>query len=280
MKIYVKRGEKMKIHNQTAITFSMNRYQRNETKIEKTLDKLASGLNIRRAGDNAAGLAVSETFRAQVRGLSQAQRNMQDGLSVLSAADEGLNNVNSLLQRARELAVMNATDTLTDEDRQASQMELEQIMEGINDTANKLEFNTMKILGENAPLVLMVGANPGQQITIDLMDTSTTALGLDAANLLTRDASSELISKLDDAIVQTTSNLTKIGSYYEAIEHHMENSFVKESNITSSVSLLTDTDMAKEMMNFVGLEVRQKSDQLFVSTINQNTADILKILNN
>ncbi|MDQ0227125.1 flagellin N-terminal helical domain-containing protein [Metabacillus niabensis] len=270
----------MKIQNQTAITFSINRYQRNETKIEKTLDKLASGLNIRRAGDNAAGLAVSETFRAQVRGLSQAQRNMQDGLSVLSAADEGLNNVNGLLQRARELAVMNATDTLTDEDRQASQMELEQIMEGINDTANKLEFNTMKILGENAPLVLMVGANPGQQITIDLMDTSTTALGLDAVNLLTRDASSELIGKLDEAIVQTTSNLTKIGSYYEAIEHHMENSFVKESNITSSVSLLTDTDMAKEMMNFVGLEVRQKSDQLFVSSINQNTADILKILSN
>lgn len=270
----------MKIQNQTAITFSMNRYQRNETKVEKTLDKLASGLNIRRAGDNAAGLAVSETFRAQVRGLSQAQRNMQDGLSVLSAADEGLNNVNSLLQRARELAVMNATDTLTDEDRQASQMELEQIMKGINDTANELEFNTMKILGENAPLVLMVGANPGQQITIDLMDTSTTALGLDAVNLLTRDASSDLIGKLDEAIVQTTSNLTKIGSYYEAIEHHMENSFVKESNITASVSLLTDTDMAKEMMNFVGLEVRQKSDQLFVSTINQNTADILKILNN
>lgn len=270
----------MKIQNQTAITFSMNRYQRNETQVEKTLDKLASGLNIRRASDNAAGLSVSETFRAQVRGLSQAQRNMQDGLSVLSAADEGLNNVNGLLQRARELAVMNATDTLTDEDRQASQKELDQLLEGINDTAGKLEFNTKKILAENAPLVLMVGANPGQQIKVDLVDTSTTALGLDDVNLLTRDASSKLITKLDKAIVKTTNNLTKIGSYYEAIEHHMENSFVKESNITSSVSKLTDTDMAKEMISFVGLEVRQKSDQLFVSTINQNTADILRILSN
>ncbi|MBO1511727.1 flagellin [Metabacillus bambusae] len=268
----------MRIHNQSAIAFSVNRYQRNETKMEKTIDKLATGLNIRRASDNAAGLAVSETMRAQIRGLSQAQRNMQDGLSVLSAANEGLNNVNGLLQRARELAVMNASDTLTDSDRQASQMELEQLMEGINDTANKLEFNTKKILGDNAPLVLMVGANPGQKITLDLMDTSTSALELDDVNLLTTDTSSDLITKLDDAIMETTGNLTKVGSYYESIEHHMNNSLLKETNLTSSISKLTDTDMAKEMMQFVSLEIRQKSDLLLVSNVNQNAADILTII--
>src|SRR5690606_9978801 len=136
---------------------------------------------------NASGLAVSETMRAQIRGLSQAQRNMQDGLSVLQAADEGLNHVNGLLQRARELSVMSANDTLTSEDRAAAQMEFDELMQGINDTAEKLEFNTKKILRENAPLILMVGANPGQQLKINLVDTSTTALGLDGSTLLTQD---------------------------------------------------------------------------------------------
>ncbi|MED4454431.1 flagellin [Metabacillus fastidiosus] len=267
----------MKIHNQPAITFSVNRYQRNETKIEKTIDKLATGLNIRRASDNASGLAVSETLRAQVRGLSQAQRNMQDGLSVLQAANEGLNNVNSLLQRARELTVMNGNDTLTDSDRQASQLEFDQLMESINDTANKLEFNTKKILGNNAPLVLLIGANPGQQISLDLIDTSTKALGLDSLNLFNT-STDDLIMKLDDAITQTTGNLTKVGSYYEAIEHHMTNSLVKESNLTSSLSKITDTDIAKEMMQFVNLEIRKNSDQLLVSKVNQNVADVLNII--
>ncbi|MBM7649378.1 flagellin [Bacillus ectoiniformans] len=268
----------MKIHNQSAIAFSVTRYQRNETKMEKTLDKLASGLNIHKASDNASGLAVSETLRAQVRGLSQAQRNMQDGLSMLQAANDGLNNVNGLLQRARELAVMNANETMTDADRQASQLELEQLMAGINDTAHKMEFNTKKILGDNAPLVLMVGANPGQQITLDLMDTSTKALDLENLSVLTSSDASGLISQLDQAILKTADNLTVVGSYYEAIEHHMTNALVKEANLTSSLSKLADTDVAKEMMQFVSLEIRQKSDQILVSKVNQNTADVLNIL--
>lgn len=268
----------MKIHNQAMVTFSMTRYQKNDRLMEKTIDKLSTGNAIRRASNNAAGLAISETMRAQVRGLSQAQRNMQDGLSVLDAANEGLNNVNGLLQRGRELAVMSANDTLTDADRKASQEELNQLMQSINDTADKLEFNTKKILGENAPLVLMVGANPGQQITVDLVDTSTTALNLDGASLMTRDSAEQLIDQIDEAIAQTTGNLTKIGSYYEAIEHHIANTMVNESNLTSALSKITDTNMAKEMMNFVSLDIRQNSDQFMVSRINQSSSDALQLV--
>ncbi|OZI12745.1 flagellin [Bacillaceae bacterium SAS-127] len=267
----------MKVHNQAMVTFSVTRYQKNDRLMEKTLDKLSSGVAIRRASDNAAGLAVSETMRAQVRGLTQAQRNMQDGLSVLQAANEGLNNVNGLLQRGRELAVMNANGTLTAEDRKASQEELDQLMEAINDTATKLEFNTKKILGENAPLTLMVGANPGQRIDIELMDTSTTALNLDNISVLTQDSAHDLIQRLDDAIIQTTGNLTKIGAYYEAIEHHMANTMVKESNLTSSLSKIVDTDMAKEMMNHISLDLRKNSDQLIVSNINQSVSEVLQL---
>ncbi|MBY6270255.1 flagellin, partial [Parageobacillus thermoglucosidasius] len=115
----------MKIQNQSMIAFSTYRYQRNVTNLTKTLEKLSSGLKIYRASDNAAGLSISETLRAQIRGLAQSQRNMQDGLSVLKAAEEGLMNVNHLLQRIRELAVQNANDTLDAKDRAASQKELD-----------------------------------------------------------------------------------------------------------------------------------------------------------
>ncbi|MFL0364984.1 flagellin [Pseudobacillus sp. 179-B 2D1 NHS] len=267
----------MKIHNQAAIAFSVNRYQKNEKLMDQSISKLATGLAIRQASDNASGLVVSETVRAQVRGLSQAQRNMQDGISVLQAADEGLNNVNALLQRGRELSVMSANETLNAEDRQASQIELEKLMDAIDDTATKLEFNTKKILGENAPLLLMVGANPGQQISIDLMDTSTKALNLDNISLLTTESAGELITKFDAAIEKTAGNLTKIGSYYEAVEHHMKNTLVYETNLTTSLSKLVDTNMAKEIMNSASLSIRQNSDKIIVSHVNQSAHEILSL---
>ncbi|MDQ0214909.1 flagellin [Oikeobacillus pervagus] len=268
----------MKIQNQTMIAYSVNRYQRNDKMIGKSIEKLSSGIKINRANDNASGLAISETMRAQMRGISQAQRNMQDGLSVLQAADEGLSHVNGLLQRARELSVMNASDTLTHEDRQASQIELNQLMEAINDTADKLEFNTKKILGENTPLELMVGSNPGQKITINLMDVSTEALDLQNVSLLTQENAEQLIKKMDKAITTITGHLTKIGSYYEAVEHHIKNAIVFESNLTTSISMLKDTEMAKEMTHYTSLSIRQKGDQLLVAEVNNSVKEILNLL--
>ncbi|MBP2241994.1 flagellin [Cytobacillus eiseniae] len=267
----------MKINNQAMISFSVNRYQKNEKLMGNSIEKLASGTSISRASDNAAGLAISETMRAQLRGLSRSQSNMQDGLSVLQVANEGLNNVNTLLQRGRELAVMNATDTLSTADREASQLELDQLMKSINDTANTLEFNTKGILGANQSLALLVGANPGQQINIELMDTSTTALNLDNVSLATRADAENSISKFDSAIKITTRNLTKVGSYYEAIEHHMYNSLINESNLTTSFSKLKDTDIAKEMINNISLSIRQNSDKILVSKVNQSLTEILSL---
>lgn len=269
----------MKLQNQSMIAFSMNRYQRNNTQMEKTLGKLSTGLDIRSAADNPAGQAISETMRAQVRGLSQAQRNMQDGLSVLSAADEGLNFVNGLLQRARELSLMASNDTITNEDRIAAQLEMDQIMAGIDDTAEKLEFNTKKILGERAPLLLMVGSNPGQQLKIDLVDTSTKELfGATPVSIGTTGDARNAIARIDAAIEKTTNNSTKIGSYYEALEHHMKNTLVHETNVTSSLSSLEDTDMAKEMMRFISTSIRQNGDHLLVSQVNRNAQDVMKLL--
>jgi flagellin len=267
----------MKIQNQSMIAFSTYRYQRNVTNLTKTLDKLSSGLRIYRASDDAAGLSISETLRAQIRGLSQSQRNMQDGLSVLKSAEEGLMNVNNLLQRIRELAVQNASDTLDASDRAASQKELEQLLEAIDDTAEKLEFNTQKILGENRPLMLQVGANPGQTIAVDMVDTSTTSLELSGATLLTREDAEQLITKVDNALVQVTHHLTKVGADYEAIEHHLNNTMLKEANLIAAESMLRDTNIAREMMNYISGAIRQKGDYLLISHTNRNVEETLKL---
>ncbi|EIJ80538.1 flagellin domain protein [Bacillus methanolicus PB1] len=267
----------MKIQNQSMISFYMNRYQRNETALTKTLNKLSSGLRINQASEDAAGLSISETLRAQIRGLAQSQRNMQDGLSVLKSAEEGLMNINHLLQRIREIAVQNANDTLNANDRTASQKELEQLLQAIDDTAEKLEFNTQKILGQNRPLMLQVGANPGQIIAVDMVDTSTTSLGLNGAVLLTREDAEQLIKKVDNALIQVTNHLTNVGADYETIDHHLNNTILKELNLTASESLLRDTNIAREMLNYISGTIRQKGDYLFISHLNRNVEETLKL---
>ncbi|MGN7387142.1 flagellin N-terminal helical domain-containing protein [Sporosarcina sp. SAFN-015] len=272
----------MRVLSGEHIAVSANRSMRNAGQIEKSLMKLGSGVKIAKGSDNASGLSISETMRAQIRGISRAQSNMQDGLSVLEASNEGLNNVNGLLQRARELAVMSSNDTLTVNDRAASQVELENLLGAVDDTASKLEFNTKKILGQEGSLTLQVGANPGQQMKITLVDVSAQALGLRKddgkyVSLELRDLANELITKIDDAIKTVSSHLTRIGSNMEAVEHHLTNALTFENNLTKSLSLLEDTDMAKEMMNFVNLDIRQQGDHLLVKQVNQNIHSVMSL---
>lgn len=268
----------MRINSSETIAFTANRTAKNTSLIEKSLLRLGSGLKIAKGSENASGLAISETMRAQIKGISQSQRNMQDGLSLLETSNEGLNNVNDLLQRARELAVMTATDTLTFNDRQVNQMELDQILEGINDTAGKLEFNTKRILGSTDSIKLQVGGNAGQHMTLDAINVNTEALNLDGISLILREGAENMITTVDDAIKKVTSFLTKVGSDMQAIEHHLSNAKVFEVNLSKSLSLLEDTDMAAEMMNFVGLDIRQKGDHLLIQSVNKNFQDVLNLL--
>ena len=172
---------------------------------------------------------------------------------------------------------MAANGTLTDNDRLASQTELTQLLAAIDDTAEHMQFNTKRILSEKTSLILQVGANPGQQISIDLIDVSSTALGLAGASLSTQQEASQLITTIDDAILQVGEHLTKVGSYTEAIEHHLTNALVFEANLTKSFSSMVDTDIAEEMMNFISLDIRQKGDHLLVNQINNNHHNVLSL---
>jgi len=272
-------GTSLRIQDKSWMTYASNRVAKTESSITKTLEKLSGGDKIVRASLNASGLSISETMRTQIRGLSRAQQNIQDGLSVLEVTDEGLQSVNKILLRTRELAVQAASDTLTDEDRSLAQTEVDQLMESIDKTAEYMEFNTQKILGENRPLYIHVGANSNQNLAIDTVDVSTKKLGLENASLETREKANKLIQDIDNALEYVSKNLAKTGASYNRLSMKHENASRVQESIQKSESLLRDPDMATEMVDFVKQQIIQQGEQLLIQNTNEKVRAILNLFN-
>lgn len=268
---------RLRIQDRSWMTYTTNQVTKHESSIAKTFKKLSGGDNIARASLNASGLSISEKMRAQIHGLARAQQNIQDGLSVLEVTDSGLQNVNDVLRRGRDLAVQAANDTLTKEDRQTIQHEIDALMETIDKTAEDLEFNAQKILGEIRPLYIQVGANSGQSIAIDTVDVSTKKLGLQNASVQTHEESAELISNIDSALRYISNNLARIGAEYNALTLKHENSARVQESIQKAESMIRDPDMAKEMMDLVKQQIIRKGDELLIQHRNRDVESILNL---
>lgn len=168
-------------HNVTALN-THNKLSAATAAQSKSMEKLASGLRINKAGDDAAGLAISEKMRAQVRGLDQASRNAQDGISAIQTAEGALNETHDIIQRMRELAVQGSNDTNTATDRSELQKEMNQLTAEVNRVGNNTEFNTQKLIdGTQTAMNIQVGANAKQTFTIDISDMRASALGISGA---------------------------------------------------------------------------------------------------
>jgi flagellin len=172
----------MRINHNIAALNAYRNLEINNENASKSLEKLSSGLRINRAADDAAGLAISEKMRSQIRGLDMAQRNALDGVSVVQTADGALNSTQEILQRMRELSVQAASDSNTDTDRQEIQKEVNQLTSEVNRIANTTEFNTGKLLDGSktgaGALTFQIGANAGQTVTLEIGDMSATALAV------------------------------------------------------------------------------------------------------
>lgn len=254
----------------------MTRYEQNNLKVKKSLEKISTGSQIDKASQNPANVAISETIRAQVRGLERGQRNLQDGLSLLSAADEGLNHVTKQLHRGYELAVMSSSDTVTDEDRKNAQKELDEILDSINDTAEYLEFNTINLFGGDKILHLAGGAS-GKSLSINLEKTDVDTLGLKDASLDPASAARALFPKIQEAVSKVTGQLTKVGSYYETIEHEMDRTAVLEENLTKGLSMIGDTHIGKEVIELAIAGIRQQADNLLIHDTTELSKGVLSI---
>ena len=245
----------------------------------KSMEKLASGLRINRAGDDAAGLAISEKMRGQIRGLDQASRNAQDGISLIQTAEGALNETHSILQRMRELAVQGANDTNTGGDRAAIQEEFDALVNEIDRIRNTTEFNTKKLIsGGLTNTLLQVGANSGQVITVAIADMGANALAVDTLTVLSNGAANAAIVAIDTAISSVSTQRSKLGALQNRLEHTINNLGTSSENLSAAESRIRDVDMAKEMMAQTKNSILSQAAQAMLAQANQQPQGVLQLL--
>ncbi|MER2261930.1 MAG: flagellin [Psychrobacillus sp.] len=246
----------------------------------RAMERLSSGYRINRAADDPAGLAISEKMRAQIRGLGQAARNIQDGISLLQTAEGALNETHAILQRMRELGVQAATDTLTDEDRSLLNIEFEELKKEVTRISKDTNFNTKTMLdGTNSSINIQAGANAGQSIELLFGDMSGGSLGLNDLSISTRADAENSISGLDDAISKVSRERSRMGAYSNRLEHAYNNTVNMEENLTAAESRIRDADMAKEMMALAKANILMQASQYVLSLHMQQAQSVLQLLN-
>ena len=254
----------------------------------KSTEKLSSGYKINRAGDDAAGLAISEKMRSQIRGLDKASTNAQDGISVVQTAEGALNETHSILQRMNELATQAANDTNTSIDRSSIKLEIDQLASEIDRISSTTQFNTMNLLdGSFTEKNLQVGALCGQRIQIDISAMSASGLGLGTGNGATLSvtikvnsftAAGTTMSTVQKAIDDVSKQRAKLGAIQNRLEHTIANLDTTSENTSSAESRIRDTDMAKEMVQYSKNNILAQAGQSMLAQANQSTQGVLSLL--
>ncbi|WP_042195538.1 flagellin Hag [Paenibacillus camerounensis] len=281
----------------------------NTANTNKSIEKLSSGLRINRAGDDAAGLAISEKMRGQIRGLDMAAKNSQDGISLIQTAEGALNETHSILQRMRELAVQSSNDTNTDTDRASLQKEVDELAKEITRIANTTEFNTKKLLDGSAKngtgvttggataanLTFHIGANAGQNIELEInaMDAAslgvagtggasasgaTAATATSGISISSQASANAAITKINTAIETVSTERAKLGAYQNRLEHTINNLNTSSENLTAAESRIRDVDMAKEMMEQTKNNILAQAAQAMLAQANQQPQGVLQLL--
>ena len=250
----------------------------------KSMEKLSSGYRINRAGDDAAGLAISEKMRAQIRGLNMASKNAQDGISLIQTAEGALTETHAILQRMRELAVQAANDTNNDNDRAELQKEVEQLIEELDRISTDTEFNTKTLLDgslvstASGAVVFHIGANAGQNIQLEIGDMSSSGLSVNDINISTQSGADEAITTIQNAIDLVSSERAKLGAYQNRLEHTIKNLDTSAENLQAAESRIRDVDMAKEMMEFTRNNILQQAATAMLAQANQAPQSVLQLL--
>ena len=267
-------------HNISALN-TYRQLSTNNTLQSKSLEKLSSGLRINRAGDDAAGLSISEKMRAQIRGLNMATKNAQDGISLIQTAEGALTETHAILQRMRELAVQSANDTNVGVDRQALQNEINELITELDRIASDTEFNTQKLLdGTFSGKVFHIGANASQNIslTIENMSAGASGLAVSGINISTQSGADAAISTLDEAIKLVSAERSKLGAYQNRLEHTINNLGASAENLQAAESRIRDVDMAKEMMEFTKMNILSQAATAMLAQANQQPQLVLQLL--
>jgi flagellin len=246
--------------------------------LARSMERLSSGYRINRAADDAAGLAISERLRGQIGGLEQAQRNVQDAVSLVQTAEGSLTEVHAMLQRVRELAVQYKNGSLSDNDRVAIQSEVNQLASEIERIGQSAEFNGTKLLNVAATLSFQVGAKDGQTITVSTISLGSSTGGVGTTYYALSSVSNTDIAQIDTAIDNVSAQRAQFGAVQNRLEYTHQNAAIYEENLTASESRIRDVDMAAEMVNFTKLQILQQAGTSMLAQANQSSQGVLALL--
>jgi len=250
-----------------------------QSTLSKSTEKLSSGYRVNRAADDAAGLAISEKMRRQIRGLTQASRNAQDGISMVQTAEGALNEVHDMLQRLNELAVQSANGTLvSSQDRTYVQLEVSQLIHEIDDVANNTKFNGISLLNVSTAIKLQVGTEASHTMTISLQTMTAKGLKVSGITVSTQSGAKKAISSVKTAINDLNKLRAKLGAYQNRLEHKIANLDNVVENTTAAESRIRDTDMATEMVKYSNANILQQAGQAMLAQSNQSNQGVLSLL--
>ena len=284
-------------HNMSAI-FAHRQLKFNNLNVDRNMEKLSSGEQINRAGDDASGLAVSEKMRAQIRGLRRAEQNAQDGISFIQTAEGYLSESQSILHRLRELAVQASNGIYSSEDRMQIQVEVSQLVDEVNRIASHAQFNGMNILtgrfaretGENVvagSMWLHIGANMDQRERVYIGTMTAQGLGIQGTDgmpnsatfisLSTPDRSNMAISVLDNALRIVNKQRADLGAYQNRLEYAMQGLSIGAENMQAAESRIRDADMAEQMVDYVKNQILVQSATAMLAQANQKSQSVMQL---
>ncbi len=261
--------------------------------VAKNIERLSSGQRINRAGDDASGLAVSEKLRGQVRGLNQAEKNIQNGVSFIQTTEGYLQESQDILHRLRELSVQSANGIYTDEDRMQIQVEVSQLVDEINRIASHAQFNGMNIMtgafakdsAVGKSMSFQVGANMDQNELVYIGTMTAQALGLQGAqgdtgiiNISTPDQANQAIGNLDSALKQISKQRADLGAYQNRFEMAAKGVAIAAENMQASESQIRDADMATEMVSFTKNQILSQAGNAMLAQANTRTQSVMQLL--
>ena len=247
----------------------------------KSTEKLSSGYRVNRAADDAAGLAISEKMRRQIKGLTQATRNAQDGISCVQTAEGALTEVHDMLQRMNTLAVQASNDTMTSDDRAYLNQEVRALVSEIDRVASTTTFNEQNLLdGTFSGKNLQVGAESGQYIGISISAMSSTGIGVDGVQIsgANNTGAEQAISTIKTALAKVSSQRADLGAVQNRLEHTIKNLDNVVENTTAAESAIRDTDMATEMVTFSNANILAQAGTSMLAQANQSNQNVLSIL--
>ncbi len=281
-------------HNMSAINAQRNQKVTIEA-VGKNMEKLASGLRITKAGDDASGLAVSEKMRSQIRGLNQASRNAADGISFIQTSEGYLQESQDILQRLRELSVQSSNGIYTQEDRMQIQVEVSQLVDEIDRVASHAQFNGMNMLtgrfareeGSNvvtASMYFHIGANVDQRERVYIGTMTASSLGLKGVgdgkiiSLATPDDSNRAILTVDAGLMKINKQRADLGAYQNRLEYAVKGLDIGAENLQASESRIRDVDMAKEMVDYTKNQILTQSGNAMLAQANTRSQSVLQLL--